>query len=422
MSTVWIVIILSLLLSAFFSGMEIAFVSSSRLKQELDLKRELLPAKILSSFYTHPSKFIGALLLGNNISLVIYGIAMVRVLNPAILRWLPPPMQFEFYLLLFQTILATLLILIVSEFIPKILFRINPNTILKTFAIPVWLFYYLFYPVIFLYIGISEWIIRLFLRVDVSIDKYTFSAIDLNEYVQELHQEKQEDETFVQEIQMMQNAIEFKNIKLRDCMIPRTEIVASDISEEVQNLRKLFTETGHSKIMIYEDSIDNLQGYVHAYDMFKHPENIREVMRPAEIFPETMAASEVLSLFIKKHKSVAIVVDEFGGTSGMVTMEDIIEEIFGEIEDEYDTDEVIEKQLSDTEFIFSARIEIDYLNEKYRFALPEAEEYETIAGFILHHHESIPIISEEIEIPPYTFKILKASGNRLEEIRMMIKK
>ncbi|VAW27404.1 Hemolysins and related proteins containing CBS domains, partial [hydrothermal vent metagenome] len=421
-NTVWIVIFLSLLLSAFFSGMEIAFVSSSRLKQELDLKKGLLPAKILSSFYTHPSKFIGALLLGNNISLVIYGIAMVQVLNPVILHWLPATMQSEFYLLLFQTILATLLILIVSEFIPKILFRINPNTILKTFAIPVWLFYYLFYPVIFLYIGISEWIIRLFLRVDVSVDKYTFSAIDLNEYVQELHKEKQEDEPFVQEIQMMQNAIEFKNIKLRDCMIPRTEIVASDINEKIQDLRKLFTETGHSKIMIYEDSIDNLLGYVHAYDMFKYPVNIREVMRPAEIFPETMAASEVLSLFIKKHKSVAIVVDEFGGTSGMVTMEDIIEEIFGEIEDEYDTDEVIEKQLSDTEFVFSARIEIDYLNEKYNFALPESEEYETIAGFILHHHESIPLINEEIEIPPYTFKILKASGNRLEEIRMMIKK
>jgi len=421
-SAVWIVITLSLLLSAFFSGMEIAFVSSSRLKQELDLKRNLLPAKILSSFYTHPSKFIGALLLGNNIALVVYGIAMVRVLQPAILHILPVSMQSEFYLLLFQTILATLLILIVSEFIPKILFRINPNTILKTFAIPVWLFYYLFYPVIFLYIGISEWIIRLFLSVDVSIDKYTFSAIDLNEYVRELHKEKKEDEPFVQEIQMMQNAIEFKNIKLRDCMIPRTEIVASDISEDVQNLRKLFTETGHSKIMIYEDSIDNLQGYVHAYDMFKHPLNIRDVMRPAEIFPETMAASEVLSLFIKKHKSVAIVVGEFGGTSGMVTMEDIIEEIFGEIEDEYDTDEVIEKQLSDTEFVFSARIEIDYLNEKYRFALPESEEYETIAGFILHHHESIPLINEEIEIPPYTFKILKASGNRLEEIRMIIKK
>ncbi len=422
MSTVWIVIILSLLLSAFFSGMEIAFVSSSRLKQELDLKRNILPAKILSSFYTHPSKFIGALLLGNNISLVIYGIAMAQVLTPVILQWLPAPIHSEFYLLLFQTILATLLILIVSEFIPKMLFRINPNAILKTFAIPVWLFYYLFYPVIFLYIGISEWIIRLFLRVDVSTDKYTFSAIDLDEYVQELHKEKQEDEPFVQEIQMMQNAIEFKHIKLRDCMIPRTEIVAADIDESIQNLRELFTKTGHSKIMIYEDSIDNLQGYVHAYDMFKHPENIRDIMRPAEIFPETMAASDVLNLFIKNHKSVAIVVDEFGGTSGMVTMEDIIEEIFGEIEDEYDTDEVIEKQISETEFLFSARLEIDYLNDKYRFDLPESEEYETLAGFILHHHESIPRENEEVEIPPFMFKILKASGNRLEEISMAVRK
>ncbi len=422
MSTVWIVILLSLLLSAFFSGMEIAFVSSSRLKQELDLKRDILPAKILSRFYARPSKFIGALLLGNNISLVVYGIAMALVLEPVILQWLPASMHSEFYLLLVQTILATLLILIVSEFIPKILFRINPNTILKTFAIPVWLFYYLFYPFIFLYIGISEWIIRLLLRVDVSHDSYTFSGIDLNEYVQELHKEKQEDEPFVQEIQMMQNAIEFKNIKLRDCMVPRTDIVASDMDEDMQNLRNLFTETGHSKIMIYEDSIDNLQGYVHAYDMFKHPRNIREVMRPAEIFPETMAASEVLSLFIKKHKSVAIVVDEFGGTSGMVTMEDIIEEIFGEIEDEYDTDEIVEKQLSETEFVFSARIEIDYLNEKYKFAFPESEEYETIAGFILHHHESIPRINEEIEIHPYLFKILKASGNRLDEIKLTVKK
>ncbi len=422
MSTVWIVIILSLLLSAFFSGMEIAFVSSSRLKHELDLKKKLFPAKILSSFFTHPSKFIGALLLGNNISLVVYGIAMALVLQPAILHYLPASMQSEFYLLLFQTILATLLILIVSEFIPKILFRINPNTILKTFALPVWLFYYLFYPVIFLYISISEWILRIFLNVDVSKNKYTFSSIDLDEYVQELHKEKQDDEPFVQEIQMMQNAIEFKNIKLRDCMIPRTEIVASDISDEVQSLNKLFTQTGHSKIMIYKDSIDNLLGYVHAYDMFKHPVNIRAVMRPAEIFPETMAASEVLSLFIKKHKSVAIVVDEFGGTSGMVTMEDIIEEIFGEIEDEYDTDEVVEKQLSEKEFIFSSRIEIDYLNEKYRFMLPESEEYETIAGFILHHHESIPQINEEIAIPPFSFKILKASGNRLEEIKMIVRR
>ena len=422
MSTAWIIIVASLLFSAFFSGMEIAFVSSSRLKHELDVKRNLLPAKVLSSFYGHPSKFIGALLLGNNMALVIYGIFMAIVLEPAIKQHLPASLQSEFYILLVQTVLATLLILIVSEFIPKVLFRINPNTILKTFAIPVWIFYYLFYPLIFLYIGISEWIIRLFLRVDVSTAKYTFSAIDLDEYVQELQRENPEDEPFVQEIQMMQNAIEFKNIKLRDCMVPRTEIVAADIEEEIPRLRELFTQTGHSKIMIYEGSIDKLQGYVHAYDMFKHPKQIKQVMRPAEIFPETMPASHVLNFFIKKHKSVAIVVDEFGGTSGIVTMEDIIEEIFGEIEDEYDTDQVVEKQLSDTEFVFSARLEVDYLNEKYKFNMPESEEYETLAGFILHYHESIPSINEEIEIAPFTFKILKASGNKLEEVFMKIKK
>lgn len=418
MSTIWIIIALSLLLSAFFSGMEIAFVSSSRLKHELDLKRNILPARILASFYHHPSKFIGALLLGNNMALVVYGIAMALVLEPAIKNILPPSMHSEFYILFLQTILATLLILIVSEFLPKVFFRIRPNAILKTFAIPVWIFYYLFYPLIFLYIGISEWIIRLFLRVDVSSQKYTFSAIDLDEYVQELQQEKPEDQTFVQEIQMMQNAIEFKNIKLRDCMIPRTEIVAADIDEEIATLRRLFTESGHSKIMIYKETIDNLLGYVHAYDMFKFPKNISQVMRPVEIFPETMAASTVLNLFIKKHKSVAVVVDEFGGTSGIVTMEDIIEEIFGEIEDEYDKDEVVEKQLSENEYQFSARLEVDYLNEKYQLNLPESEEYETLAGLILHYSESIPPVHEVVEIPPFSFKILKASGNRLEEILM----
>jgi putative hemolysin len=422
LSTPWIIIIASLLLSAFFSGMEIAFVSSSRLKHELDLKRHLLSAKVLSGFYDHPSKFIGALLLGNNIALVIYGIFMALVLEPVIQHILPPSLHSEFYILLVQTILATLLILIVSEFIPKALFRINPNTILKTFAVPVWIFYYLFYPLIWLYIGISEWIIRVFLREDVSSVKYNFSAIDLDEYVQELQQETPEDEPLVQEIQMMQNAIDFKNIKLRDCMIPRTEIVAAELNEEIPALRRLFTESGHSKIMIYEDSIDNLRGYVHAYDMFKHPQKIKEVMRPVEIFPETMYASKVLSFFIKNHKSVAVVVDEFGGTSGIVTMEDIIEEIFGEIEDEYDHDNVVEKQLSETEFIFSARLEVDYLNEKYNFNLPESEEYETLAGLILHYYQSIPPIQEEIEIPPFSFKILKASGNRLEEILMKIEK
>jgi len=418
MSTIWLVIILSLLFSAFFSGMEIAFVSSSRLKQELDLKKRLLPAKVLSSFYANPSRFIGALLLGNNIALVVYGIAMALVLEPAITAVLPLALHSEFYILVIQTILATLLILIVSEFTPKILFRINPNAVLKTFAIPVWLFYYLFYPLILFYIGISQLILKIFMGVSFSNKPYIFGAIDLDEYIQDLHESEKIDTEYNQEIQMIQNVIEFKNIKLRDCMVPRTGIVALEMDEDVEILRKLFTETGHSKIMIYRENIDNLQGYVHAYDMFGKPDKIEDVLRIADIFPETMAANDVLNHFIQNHKSVAIVVDEFGGTSGMVTMEDIIEEIFGEIEDEYDKDEVVEKQISNDEFIFSASIEIDYLNEKYKLQIPESEEYETLSGFILHYHESIPQKNDEVVIPPFVLKVLKASGNRLEEVRL----
>lgn len=421
MSYVWLTIILSLLFSAFFSGMEIAFVSSSRLKQELDLKKNLMPAKILSEFYSNPSRFIGALLLGNNIALVVYGISMALVLEPVIAHNLPSSLQSEFMILLIQTILSTLLILIVAEFTPKVLFRINPNTILHAFAIPVWVFYYLFYPFIILYIGVSEWLLRLFTGVDVSENPYVFSAIDLDEYVQDLHQDVDVEAEYNQEIQMIQNAIEFKNVKLRDCMVPRMDMVVLEIDEPVDTLRKLFTETGHSKIMIYRDNIDNVQGYVHAYDMFSHPEKIEEVLRKADIFPETMAAKDVLNHFIQNHKSVAIVVDEFGGTSGMVTMEDIIEEIFGEIEDEYDKDEVVEKQLSEDEYLFSARIEIDILNEKYNLGIPESEEYETLAGFILHHYESIPEKNEEFDIPGYRIKVTKATGNRLEEVRIIRK-
>ncbi len=402
--------------------MEIAFVSSSRLKQELDLKKNLMPAKILSAFYSNPSRFIGALLLGNNIALVAYGISMALVLEPVIAHNLPPSLQSEFMILLIQTILSTLLILIVAEFTPKVLFRINPNTILHAFAIPVWVFYYLFYPFIILYIGVSEWLLRLFTGVDVSENPYVFSAIDLDEYVQDLHQDVEVEAGYNQEIQMIQNAIEFKNVKLRDCMVPRMDMVVLEINEPVDTLRKLFTETGHSKIMIYRDNIDNLQGYVHAYDMFSHPAKVEEVLRKADIFPETMAAKDVLNHFIQNRKSVAIVVDEFGGTSGMVTMEDIIEEIFGEIEDEYDKDEVVEKQLSEDEFLFSARIEIDILNEKYNLGIPESEEYETLAGFILHHYESIPEKNEEFDIPGFHIKVTNATGNRLEEVRIVRKR
>jgi len=418
MTTYGLVIIIMILFSGFFSGMEIAFVSSSRLKQELDLKRKLLNARTLSVFYNNPSRFIGSLLLGNNIALVVYGIAMAKLLEPGIKDLIPDTLYSEFLVLLIQTIVSTLVILITAEFIPKVLFRINPNTTLKFFSIPVWIFYYSFYPFVLLYIGFSEFILKKVFRVHLSSNSYQFSAIDLEEYVKEFKPDEKTKDEYNQEIQMIQNAMGFKNVKLRDCMVPRTEIKALEIYDNIETLIELFVQTGHTKIMIYEDSIDNLIGYVHSFDVFKKPESIRKIIRKAKVYPETMAANDLLNDFIGSHKSVAIVVDEFGGTSGIVTMEDVIEEIFGEIEDEYDVEKTVEKQISQTEFILAARLEIDYLNDKYKLDIPVSDEYETLAGFIIQHHESIPEINEVITITPFKFQILNASENKLDEVKL----
>ena len=415
----WLIIIM-LLLSAFFSGMEIAFVSSNRLKQELDLKRKILPARILSIFYTNPSRFIGALLLGNNIALVIYGIAMAKQLEPVIINVLPLQFRSELIILLIQTLISTLIILITAEFIPKILFRINPNSILKFFAFPIWLFYFIFYPIILIFIGLAEFILKKIFRLHLDNGNYQFTMIDLEEYVKEYKHTVEKTEEIDSELQMIQNAIEFKHVKLRECMVPRTEIKALDINEDIQTLQNLFTETGHSKILIYKKTIDNLIGFVHSYSLFTKPKEIYNIIKKIDVYPETMNASDLLNGMIKKHKSVAIVLDEFGGTSGMVTLEDIIEEIFGEIQDEHDKEETIENQLSRTEFVLSTRLEVDYLNEKYNLNIEVSEEYETLAGFIIHHHESIPLINDKIEIHPFLFTILKSSGNRIEEVKLKI--
>ena len=420
MGTYSLIIIIMLLFSGFFSGMEIAFVSSSHLKHQLDMKRNVLPARILSVFYNNPSRFIGALLLGNNVALVIYGIAMAGLLEPLIIHTLPDSINSEVTVLLIQTLISTFVILITAEFFPKILFRINPNAILKFFAIPVWLFYYLFFPLILIYIGFSELLLSKVFRISLPTESYEFSAIDLEEYVNEYVSGEEQQEELDQEIQMIQNAIDFKNIKLRDCLVPRTEIKAIEINEAIERLRQLFTSTGHSKIMIYEETIDNLIGYVHAFDMFAHHETINDVVRKAEVFPETLAANKLLSTFMSKHKSVAVVVDEFGGTSGIVTMEDVIEEIFGEIEDEYDKEESLEKMVSENEYLFATRLEIDFINEKYKLNIPVSDEYETLSGFIIHHHESIPVLHEQIKINPFIFTVLKSSENRIEEVRLEI--
>lgn len=413
-----LIIVLSLLMSALFSGMEIAFVSSNRLKIEVDKNKGNLAAKIISRFNRRPSRFIGALLLGNNIALVIYGIAMARLLEPAILQLLPS--LSETLLMIIQTILATLLVLVVAEFLPKIFFRINSNSILKLFALPTAIFYYLFYPLIYLYIGISESLLKRFIKIKFTRNNLVFSAVDLDNYLKEFSPDYSSQEEVQQEIQMFQNAIDFRKVKLRECMIPRTEIVAIDENDSVENLRKTFIKSGHSKIPIYRDSIDNIIGYTHAADIFKNPKTIKSLFRPIIVVPETMLANVVLSMFIAQNKSIAVVVDEFGGTSGIVSMEDVIEEIFGEIDDEFDFEDLTEKQISETEYIFSARLEIDYLNENYQLNLPVSEEYETLAGLIIHQHQSIPSLNETIVFKDLVFEILEAGDTRIEKVKLTI--
>jgi CBS domain containing-hemolysin-like protein len=415
-----LIIALSLLLSAFFSGMEIAFVSANNLKIELDKSKGLLSGRILSRFNQIPSRFIGALLLGNNIALVVYGIAMADLLEPLIISMLPAAMGSDIIILLIQTILATIIILITAEFLPKALFSQRPNTVLNFFALPVFMFYYLFFPVIYLFTGIAGWLLRIFFGIASLEQAYVFTPVDLNDYINRFRGESSETEHVHQEIQMVQNALDFTNVRLRACMVPRPEISALDQSESLQNLKSLFIETGFSKILIFKESIDNIIGYIHSSDLFKDPKDIKSITRSVFYVPESMLANDVLTMFFKQHKSIAIVVDEFGGTAGIVTMEDIIEEIFGEIEDEYDEDEFTERQITDNEFILSGRLEIDYLNEKYRLDLPHSEDYETIAGFIISRHESIPDLKEEITIDNFTFTILQASENRIEQVRLKI--
>ncbi len=416
----WIIVLITLVFSALFSGLEIAFVSSNKLQIELDKNKGLFSAKLLSSFVNNPSGILGALLLGNNISLVIYGIAMADILEPVIENILTPQYSSEFLILLIQTILSTLLILIAAEFIPKALFRINPNAVLGRFAIPIKVFYWLLYPFIFLLVSFAEFILKNIFRLQFSTTSDAFSPVDFDNYLNEITEISNEESEVRQEIQMLQNAIEFKNIKLRECMIPRTEITALDENTAIDEIKKSFIESGHSKILIYRENIDNVIGFVHSSDMFKKPGSVKEIIHEIPIVPETMLANNVLTMFIKEHKSIAVVVDEFGGTSGVVTLEDVIEEIFGEIEDEYDNEELVEKVINKNEYLFSARLEIDYLNEKYGLNLPESDNYETLGGLIIDLHESIPQVNDEIRHEQFRFIITQASESRIDQVKLIV--
>ncbi|MBQ2853067.1 MAG: HlyC/CorC family transporter [Bacteroidales bacterium] len=412
------IVILSLLASGMFSGMEIAFMSTNRLQLELDLKKRKFSAKIINKFFKNQSQFIGCLLLCNNIANVVYGIAIARILEPFVTSILPEVITNDFTVLLCQTILSTLLVLITGEFLPKIIFGINPNKTMNIFALPAMILFIILYPIILIYIGISELIIKYILRVEISHSDYKLNTVDLNDYIKEYANPDDDNEDIQQGIELFQNAIEFHTVKLRECMVPRPEIQAIDIKDGIDEARRLFEETKHSKLLVYDNNIDNIIGYIHINDILTKISDIKHKIRPIEFFPETYSAQKLLKHLSKKKQSIAVVVDEFGGTSGIISIEDLIEEIFGEIEDEYDVEDSVEETINEDDYIFSARLEIDYLNKNYKFNFPESDDYETLAGYIIHYHESIPQINEEIVIGNYIFKIIKATDTKLEEVEI----
>ena len=412
----WGIILSTLVFSAFFSGMEIAFISANKLKIELDGKQGDFFAKIISNFLKRPSRFIGTMLVGNNIALVVYGIFMAKILEPKIARYA----ESELVILLAQTIISTLIILVTAEFLPKTLFRINPNSMLRFFALPLLFIYWIMFLPMLLVIGISELLIKTFSPQLSSEEDLNFGRIDLEHYLKEGAEHTLSQEEVDHEIQIFQNALDFSKVKARECMIPRTEIVALEMEDNLEKLKDKFIETGLSKILIYKDNIDNIIGYTHSFELFKKPESIKSILLPLPIIPMSMQANEILEIFIQQKRSIAVVVDEFGGTAGIVTIEDIIEEIFGEIEDEHDKEVLIETKINDNEFLFAARLEVDYLNNEYNLGLPESDNYETIAGLIIDTFESIPSMNEQIQKDQFVFTVKKVLQNKIDLVHLKI--
>ncbi|MBK7856261.1 MAG: HlyC/CorC family transporter [Bacteroidetes bacterium] len=414
-----LVIFSTILFIAFYSGIEIAYLSSNKFQIELDNKQGKLSARILSYFVKSPSKFICTVLVGMNIALVIYGTYMSQLLKPYIQEWLPFNYQSEFPILVIETIITTIFLLIAGEFLPKVLFSINPNQTLNFFSIIIWFSYIFLFPAVWLILQITHFVLKLLFKIDFSEETPEFGRIDLDNYITEINKNAGKSELKT-EIKMFQNALDFESLKIRQCMIPRTEIISISETESIPVLKKKFTDTGVSKIMVYRQSPDNIIGFVHSSEIFKNPESIQSMVLPVSLFPETLPAKDLLSHFTENHRSVAVVVDEFGSTSGIVTVEDIMEEIFGEINDEHDIEDLVEGKISDNEFIFSGRLEIDYLNTKYHLNLPYNDSYKSLAGFILHQHENIPEPKEEISIPPFIITIQTLHQNRIDQVKMKV--
>lgn len=421
----WIIVVLTLFFSALCSGLEIAFNSLNRLQLEVELTKKTFSSGIVRLFLKNQSRFITSLLLGNNIALVIYGMSMAKLLDPVARQILPAAIENEFVVLLVQTVLSTLLILLAGEFIPKTLFRINPNAILSFFAFPTFVCYCLLYPLTLIYTAISEFIIKRLMHLNVDKEEYKFSTVDLNDFIAEYADPEEADEDMQQEIQLFQNVMEFRSVKLRECMGPRNEVVFVMLDDSIETVKERLEETKHSKLIVCGEGIDDIVGYVHMNDVVRviaagGEAKLSDLVRKIDFFPETYTADRLLKHLIANHQGVAAVVDEFGGTAGIVTMEDVVEEIFGEIDDEYDVEDETEKVVDNNDFIFSARLEIDYLNETYKLDLPVSDDYETLAGMILHYCENIPAQGETLDIGKYRVKILKASHTKLDEVELKL--
>ncbi|WP_372756405.1 hemolysin family protein [Mariniflexile sp.] len=425
MSVDVVIIIASLLLSAFFSGMEIAYISSNKIHIEIEKKQDGTISKVLTKLTAKPSKYIATMLIGNNIALVIYGFFMGDLLVEWFLTFMPTPYGFlnamlTDFSLLTQTIISTLVILITAEFLPKVFFQIYSNTLIKALAIPAYVFYLLFSVISDFVIWISDFVLKHLFKTEGDQIQLAFTKVELGNYISEQMESVEAHDEVDSEIQIFQNALEFSEVKAREVMVPRTEITAIEINDSIKSLSALFTETGFTKILVYKDTIDDILGYVHSFELFKKPKNIKSMMLPVEFVPETVLIKDVLSVLIKKRKSMAVVLDEYGGTAGVMTVEDIVEELFGEIEDEHDTIDLIEEKIGDDTYTFSARLEVDYINETYKLNLPESENYETLGGLIVNHTEEIPEQNEVVRIDEFAFTILQVSTTKIDLVELKI--
>lgn len=405
--------------------MEIAFISANKIHIEIEKKQEGLLAQILTRLTKKPSKFIATMLIGNNIALVVYGLYMGELLMNWFQTKLPSGNNFIHLLLtdfslLTQTLISTIIILLTAEFLPKVLFQIYANKLLKFLAVPAYFFYLLFSVISDFVIKVSDVLLKTFFKTDGDEVQLAFSKIELGDYIMEQMETVMEEDEVDSEIQIFQNALDFSAVKAREVMVPRTEIIAVELHETPKNLAKLFTETGLSKILVFKDTIDNIIGYIHSYELFKKPKIIKSILLPVEFVPETMLIQDILNVLTKKRKSIAVVLDEYGGTSGIMTVEDIVEELFGEIEDEHDSTDLLEEQLNSNTYKFSARLEVDYLNEQYKLELPESEEYETLGGLIVNETGEIPDQNSEIRIEHFLFTILEVSSTKIDLVSLEV--